>query len=124
MSLQTHRQAGIEDKQCTMQPFRARGAASHKIDGSVVGVPMKYVGRKPITVARKYAGVTASESAAGMKRSREIAIIEAGVLPLSGQCARSYTAFPWDNGGQPKPNPLGAKVYRSLDTVRTTRNPR
>ena len=64
LSLQTHRQAGIKDKQCTMQPFRARRVASHNMDGSA----QDYVEWEPVIVARKYAGVTASEDAAGVKR--------------------------------------------------------
>lgn len=61
------------------------------------GFPMDHVQWKPVTVAREYAGVTASENAAGVERSREIAFMEAGVLLLPQPCARSYTTFPRDN---------------------------
>ena len=49
------------------------------------------------TVARRYVGVTASAAAAGMKRSREAAFIEADALPLSEPFVRSHTAFPRAN---------------------------
>lgn len=64
------------------------------MDGTTPDAPTEYVGWKPVTVARKFAGVPGSEDAAGAKLSREIAFtVEADALPLSaGQCARSYTA--------------------------------
>ena len=97
-SLQAHRlAAGIKNKQSTMQQFRARGAASQNMDGTAMDAPIEHVGWKPVTVARRYAGVTASEDAAGVKCSREIASIKAGVLLVSGQCAPSNTAFPQGN---------------------------
>ena len=66
---------------------------SHNMDGTDMDVLMEYVGWKLAAVARRYVGVTASVAAAGVKRSRETAFIEANALPLSGQFARSYTAF-------------------------------
>ena len=56
-------------------------------------VLMEYVGWKSATVARRYVGVTASAAAAGTKRSRETAFIEADALPLSERFLRSHTAF-------------------------------
>ena len=76
-----------------MQPLRARGATSHKTGGSAPGALLKYVEWKLVTIASNYAGETASEDAAGVKRSVEMALKEGGVLPPSGQCARSYTGF-------------------------------
>ena len=93
-SLQAHlRAAGMEYKRCTMHSFRVGGAASHNMDGTAMDVIMGYVGWKSAAVARRYVGVTASAAAAGVKRSRETAFIEAGALPLSEQFARPYTAF-------------------------------
>ena len=93
-SLQAHlRAAGMEHKPYTMHSFRVGGAASHNIDGTAMDFLMEYVGWKSAAVARRYVGVTASAAAAGVKRSRETAFIEADALPLSEQFARSYTAF-------------------------------
>ena len=93
-SLQAHlRAAGMEYKRYTMHSFRVGGAASHSMDGTAMEVLMEYVGWKSAAVARRYVGVTASAAAAGVKRSRETAFIEADALPLSEQFARSYTAF-------------------------------
>ena len=93
-SLQAHlRAAGMEYKRYTMHSFRVGGAASHNMDGTAIDVLMEYVGWKSAAVARRYVGVTASAAAAGVKRSRETAFIEADALPLSEQFARSYTAF-------------------------------
>ena len=60
-------------------------------------VLMEYVGWKSATVARRYVGVTASAAAAGTKRSRETAFIEADALPMSKQYMRSHSAFPRAN---------------------------
>jgi len=93
-SLQAHlRAAGMEYKRYTMHSFRVGGAASHKMDGTAMGVLIEYVGWKSAVVARRYVGATASAAAAGVKRSRETAFIEADALPWSEQFARSYTAF-------------------------------
>ena len=93
-SLQAHlRAAGMEYKRYTMHSFRVGGAASHNMDGTAIDVIMEYVGWKSAAVARRYVGVTASAAAAGVKRSRETAFIEADALPWSEQFARSYTAF-------------------------------
>ena len=54
------------------------------MDGSALNFPMEYVEWKSVTVARKYAGVPAYEGTAGLKRSREIAFIEAGVCHCPG----------------------------------------
>ena len=97
-SLQAHlRAAGMEYKRYTMHSFRVGGAASHNMDGTAMEVLMEYVGWKSAAVARRYVGVTASAAAAGVKRYRETAFIEADALPLSEQFARSYTAFPGAN---------------------------
>ena len=83
-NLQTHlRAAGMEDKRCMMHSFRVEGAASHDIDGTAMDVLMEHVGWKSKTVARRHVGVTASAAAAGVKRSRETAFIEADALQLS-----------------------------------------
>ena len=93
-NLQTHlRAAGMEDKRCMMHSFRVEGAASHDIDGTAMDVLMEHVGWKSKTVARRHVGVTASAAAAGVKRSRETAFIEAEALPLSEQFVRSRAAF-------------------------------
>ena len=94
-SLHAHlRAAGMEYKRYTMHSFRVGGAASHKMDGTAMGVLIEYVGWKSAVVARRYVGATASAAAAaGVKRSRKTAFIEGDALPLSKQFARSYTAF-------------------------------
>ena len=63
------------------------------MDGTAMDVIMGYLGWKSAAVARRYVGVTASAAAAGVKRSRETAFIEAGALPLSEQLSRSITTF-------------------------------
>ena len=83
----------MADKPYTMHSFRAVGAASHRMGGTAMDVLMEYVGWKSASIARRYVGVTAFVEAAGAKRSRETAFIEADALPLSEQFARSYTAF-------------------------------
>ena len=83
----------MEYNRYTMHSFRVGGAASHNIDGTAMDFLMEYVGWKSAAVARRYVGVTASAAAAGVKRSRETAFIEADALPWSEQFARSYTAF-------------------------------
>ena len=89
--LQTHlRAVGMEDKWYTMHSFRV---PSHNTDGTAMDVLMEYVGWKSATVARRYVGVTAPAEAAGMKRSRETAFIEADALPLSEWFVRSHKAF-------------------------------
>ena len=40
--------------------------------------------------ARRHVKMTASAAAAGVKRSRDTALIDADALPLSEQCASSY----------------------------------
>lgn len=93
-NLQTHlRAAGMENKHYTMHPLRVGGAASHNMDGTAMNVLMEYAGWKSATIARKYVGVTSSAAAAGVKRSRETASIEADALPLFEQFERSYTEF-------------------------------
>ena len=93
-SLQTHlRAAGMADKRYSMHSFRVGGTASHHVDGMVMDVLMGYVGWKSASVACRYVGVTASAAAAGVKRSRETAFIEADALLLSDQFARSYATF-------------------------------
>ena len=93
-NLQTHLwAAGMEDKPDTMHFLRVVGAASHSMDGTAMDVLMEYVGWKSATVARRYVGVTAPAEAAGMKRSRETAFIEADALPLSEWFVRSHKAF-------------------------------
>ena len=53
--------------------------------GTAMDVLMEYVGWKSPTVARRYVRVTASAAAAGVKRSRETALIKADALrcPIS-----------------------------------------
>lgn len=58
------------------------------VNGLGLDVPMEYLAWKPVTTTRKYAGVTASENVAGVKRSREMTFTEAGVLTLSRQWTR------------------------------------
>ena len=78
-----------------LQPTsRVRGAASYSMDGAG---------------ARRHARVTASAAAAGVKRSRDTAFIDADALPLSEQFASSYTvcSVPTE---QSKPGPPEVKV--------------
>ena len=65
----------MEDTRYTIHSFRVRGASSHSMDGAG---------------ARRHARMTASAAAAGVKRSRDTAFIDANALPLSEQCASSY----------------------------------
>ena len=52
-SLHAHlRAAGMEYKRYTMHSFRVGGAASHKMDGTAMGVLIEYVGWKSAAVAR------------------------------------------------------------------------
>ena len=82
-SHQAHlRATGMEYKRYTMHSFRVGGAASHSMDGTAMEVLMEYVGWKSAAVARRYVGVTASAAAAGVKRSRETAFIEADALTV------------------------------------------
>ena len=75
-NLQTRlRTARMEDTLYTIYSFRVRGAASHSMDGAG---------------ARRDVRMTASAAAAGVKRSRDTAFIDANALPLSEQCASSY----------------------------------
>ena len=99
-NLQTHlRATGTDDKRYTIHSFRVGGAASHNMDGTARDVLMEYVGMggKSVTLARRYVGVTASATAVGMKRSREMAFIEADAVPLFEQFVRSHMAFPGVN---------------------------
>ena len=97
-NLQTHLQAaGMENERYAMHFFRVSGAASHSMDGTTTDVLMGYVGWKSATVARRSVEVTASTAAAGVKRSRGSAFIEADALPLSEQLARSHTTLPRAN---------------------------
>ena len=61
------------------------GRSSYNMDGTAMDVLMEYVGWKSPTVARRYVRVTASAAAAGVKRSRETALIKADALrcPIS-----------------------------------------
>ena len=87
--LQTHlRAAGVGDKRYTMRSFREKGAASHHMDATRMGTVMEYLAWKSATVARKCVGLTTS-AAAGVKRYRGTAFIEADTLPLPEQFARS-----------------------------------
>lgn len=63
------------------------------MDGTNMGGLMEYAEWKSAAVARRYLKVTASVAAAGVKRSRETASMEADAPPPSEQFARSYTAF-------------------------------
>ena len=67
------------------------------MDGTAMDVRMEYMGWTSVTVTRRYVGVKASAAAAGMKCSRETALMEADALPLSEQFMRSHTAFPRAN---------------------------
>ena len=62
------RTARMEDTRYTIHSFRVRGAASHTMDGAG---------------ARRHERMTASAAAAGVKRSRDTAFIDADALPLS-----------------------------------------
>ena len=119
-SPQAHlRAAGMEYKRYTIHSFRVEGAASHHMDGTAVDVVVEYVGWKSAAVARRYVGVTASAAAAGVKRSRETAFIEADALPLSEQFCTFVCGVP---GGELKPNPLEAEAEVG-GRIRTTRKP-
>ena len=99
-NLQTHlRATGTDHKRYTIHSFRVGGAASHNMDGTARDVLMEYVGMgwKSVTLARRYVGVIASAAAVGMKRSREMAFIEADAVPLFEQFVRSHMAFPGVN---------------------------
>ena len=58
----------MEDTRHKIHPSRVRGAASHSMDGAG---------------ARRHVRMTASAAAAGVKRSRDTAFIDADALPLS-----------------------------------------
>ena len=90
----------MADKWYTMHSFRVGGAASHNMDGTTMDFVMEDVGWKFAKVARRYLALTASAAAAGMKRSRETAFIEADARPLSERFVRSHKAFPRANRSQ------------------------
>ena len=70
-NLQTRlRTARLHDTRYTIHSFRVRGTASHSMDGAG---------------ARRHVRMTASATAAGVKRSRDAAFIDADALPLSEQ---------------------------------------
>ena len=60
------------------------------------------------TVARSYVGIATSAAAAGVKRSRDKAFIDADALPLPEQVTSSYAAFPRNN--RIRVGPLEVKV--------------
>ena len=99
-NLQTHpRAVGTEDMRYTMHSFQVGNATTLDLDGTAIDVLMEYVGMgwKSVTLARRYVGVIASAAAVGMKRSREMAFIEADAVPLFEQFVRSHMAFPGVN---------------------------
>ena len=118
-NLQTHlREAGMEDKRHTMHYFRVGRAASHNMDGTTMDPVVEYVGWSPEpSHAEAYSRGTASAAAAGVKRSRETAFIEAAALPLSKTVCTSIHSVP---RGQLRPR----GESRSLGIVWTTKIPR
>ena len=64
----------MEDTRNTIHSLRVREGASHSMDGAG---------------ARRDVRMTASAAAAGVKRSRDTAFIDANALPLSEQFASS-----------------------------------
>ena len=108
----------MEYKRYTMHSFRVGGAASHSMDGTAMEVLMEYVGWKSAAVARRYVGVTASAAAAGVKRSRETAFIEADALPFPN----SLHVRIQRSGGATEAEPTRGQG-RSLGRIRTTRQP-
>ena len=82
--LQTHlREASMKDKGHKIHSFRVGTAASYNMDGTAMDPLMEDVRSKSSTVARRYVRPTASAAAVGVTRSREMALIDAAVLPMS-----------------------------------------
>ena len=97
------RTARMEDIRHKIHSSPVRGAASHSMDGAG---------------ARRHVRMPASADAAGVKRSRDTASIDAVALPLSEQFASSYMQR---SHGTIETGPTRGQG-RSLGIIRTTNN--